>query len=87
MLRFFNSLGKRIQTFKPVNDKVVNVFTCGPSVYQRAHIGNFRTFLFEDVLIRYLEYSGHTVQRGMNLTDIEDKSITMAEKRGQRSSA
>lgn len=81
MLRFFNSLGKRIQTFKPVNDKVVNVFTCGPSVYQRAHIGNFRTFLFEDVLIRYLEYSGHTVQRGMNLTDIEDKSITMAEKK------
>jgi len=81
MLRLFNTLGKRIQTFKPVNKKVVNIFTCGPSVYQRSHIGNFRTFLFEDILARYLEYSGYTVYRGMNLTDIEDKALQEAEKK------
>lgn len=81
MLRLYNTLVKRIETFHPVNKKVVNIFTCGPSVYQRAHIGNFRTFLFEDVLARYLEYSGYTVKRGMNLTDIEDKSIEEAEKK------
>ena len=46
MLKLFNSLGKKLETFAPVNDRVVTVFTCGPSVYQRAHIGNFRTFLF-----------------------------------------
>jgi len=60
---------------------VLNVFTCGPSIYQRAHIGNFRTFLFEDVLVRYLEYSGYVVKRGMNFTDIEDKAIKEAEDR------
>jgi cysteinyl-tRNA synthetase len=80
MLRLFNTLGKRMQTFYPVNKKVVHIFTCGPSVYQRTHIGNFRTFLFEDVLVRYLEYLGYTVLRGMNLTDIEDKALKEAEK-------
>ncbi len=78
MLRLFNTLGKRVETFHPVNKKVVNIFMCGPSVYQRAHIGNFRTFLFEDILARYLTYSGYTVKRGMNLTDIEDKALKEA---------
>lgn len=81
MLRLFNSLGKRIEAFRPVNDEVTTVFTCGPSIYQRAHIGNFRTFLFEDILVRYLEYSGYRVRRGMNFTDIEDKAIREAKKR------
>ena len=78
MLRLFNSLGKKIETFRPVNKEVVTIFTCGPSVYQRSHIGNFRTFLFEDVLVRYLEYSGYRVRRGMNFTDIEDKAFEEA---------
>ncbi len=80
MLRLYNSLGKKIQAFRPVNPDVVNVFTCGPSVYQRAHIGNFRTFLFEDVLVKYLEFSGYRVKRGMNFTDIEDKAVAEARK-------
>jgi len=81
MLYLYNSMGKRLEVFRPVNPKVVNIFTCGPSVYQRAHIGNFRTFLFEDVLVKYLEYSGYKVKRGMNFTDIEDKAVLEAEKR------
>ncbi len=81
MLRLFNSLGKKIEPFKPVDPKVVAAFTCGPSVYQRAHIGNFRTFLFEDIVVRYLEYSGYTVKRGMNFTDVEDKAIQEAKTR------
>ena len=60
---------------------MVTVFTCGPSVYQRAHIGNFRTFLFEDILVRYLMYAGYRVQRGMSLTDVEDKAIAEAERK------
>ncbi|MEW6570013.1 MAG: class I tRNA ligase family protein [Nitrospirota bacterium] len=82
MLRLFNTLQRKVETFRPVNKRVVKMFTCGPSVYQRAHIGNFRTYLFEDVLVRYLEYCGFNVQRGMNFTDIEDKSIREAEKKG-----
>ena len=82
MLRLFNSLGKKREVFRPVNERVVTLFTCGPSIYQRAHIGNFRTFLFEDVLVRYLEYLGRRVERGMNFTDIEDKAIKEARKSG-----
>jgi len=81
MLRVFNTDGRRTETFRPANRQVVGIFTCGPSVYQRAHIGNFRTFLFEDVLVRYLEYCGYTVRRGMNITDVEDKAIETASKK------
>lgn len=82
LLKLFNTYGKRIEEFRPVNEGSVNIFTCGPSVYQRAHIGNFRTFLFEDILIRYLEYSGYKVRRGIIFTDIEDKAIREAEEQG-----
>ncbi len=80
MLKLYNTLGKKIVVFRPANKGVINMFTCGPSVYQRAHIGNFRTFLFEDVLVRYLQYAGYRVSRGMSFTDIEDKAIAEAEK-------
>ncbi len=59
----------------------MKMFTCGPSVYQRSHIGNYRTFLFEDVLQRYLEYLGYQVVRTLNFTDIEEKSILEAQRR------
>jgi len=78
LLELFNTLGKRIEAFQPVSKDMVRIFTCGPSVYQKSHIGNFRTFLFEDILVRYLEYSGYRVTRGMNFTDIEDKAIQEA---------
>ena len=52
MLRIFNTLGKKLEAFRPVRPQRADVFTCGPSVYQRSHIGNFRTFLFEDILVR-----------------------------------
>jgi len=81
MFKLFNSLGKKLESFQPVNPNVVTLFTCGPSVYQRSHIGNFRTFLFEDILVRYLEYSGYPIKRGMNFTDVEDKAIQEARAR------
>jgi cysteinyl-tRNA synthetase len=80
MLKLFNTAGQRIETFRPANRELTAVFTCGPSVYQKAHIGNFRTFLFEDTLVRYLEYSGYTVKWGMTITDVEDKAIAQAAK-------
>jgi cysteinyl-tRNA synthetase len=83
MLRLFNSFGKKIRLFRPVRKELVTVFTCGPSVYQRAHIGNFRTFLFEDILVRYLLFSGYKVKRGLIITDIEDKALAEAKKKGK----
>ncbi len=82
MLKLFNTFGRRLEPFRADKKKTVTIFTCGPSVYQRAHIGNFRTFLFEDILVRYLEYRGFRVRRGMAVTDIEDKAVKEAEKHG-----
>ncbi len=81
MLRLFNTFGRKIGPFYPIRKDLVTIFTCGPSVYQRAHIGNFRTFLFEDILVRYLEYSGYKVSRGLIFTDIEDKAVLEADKK------
>jgi len=80
-MKIFNTMGRKMEKFHPVNPKEVNIFTCGPSVYQRAHIGNFRTFLFEDIVVRYLEYAGCKVNRGMNYTDVEDKAVKEAYKK------
>jgi len=63
-----------------VEEGKVKMFTCGPSIYQRPHIGNYRTYLFEDVLQRYLEYGGYQVIRALNFTDVEEKSIQEAQK-------
>jgi len=82
MFKLFNTLSRQKEIFQPFGD-VVGIYTCGPSVYQYAHIGNFRTFVFEDVLVRYLKYKGYNVKRVMNLTDIEDKSIATARKYGK----
>ncbi|NJD55270.1 MAG: hypothetical protein FIA94_02555 [Nitrospirae bacterium] len=81
MLKLYNTFGRRVEPFRTDKGKQAAIFTCGPSVYQRAHIGNFRTFLYEDILARYLIYSGYAVDRGMAVTDIEDKAVTEAEKR------
>lgn len=80
LLNVFNNLTRKIELFKPSEDMKVKMYTCGPSTYQRAHIGNYRTFLFEDVLQRYMEYSGYKVQRLITLTDVEDKALTQAKK-------
>ena len=82
MLKLYNTFGRRLEPFSADRKNQVTIFTCGPSVYQRAHIGNFRTFLFEDILVRYLEYSGFRVKRGMAVTDVEDKAVIEAEKLG-----
>jgi cysteinyl-tRNA synthetase len=82
MLNLHNNLTRINELFCPLEDKKVKMYTCGPSTYQRPHIGNYRTFLFEDILHRYLEYSHYEVSRLMTLTNIEDKAITQSEKEG-----
>ncbi len=82
MLEIWNTLTRKLEKFEPLGD-IVGIYTCGPSVYQSAHIGNFRTFVFEDVLVRYLRFKGYNVKRVMNLTDIEDKAIEAARNEGK----
>jgi cysteinyl-tRNA synthetase len=74
-LRFFNTLTRTLEDFTPLESGMVRMYTCGPTVYGYAHIGNFRTFMFEDLLRRYLKYSGYKVLHVMNLTDVDDKTI------------
>ena len=83
MLQLFNTMSRRKEVFRPLN-RVVRMFTCGPSIYSPPHIGNYRTFIWEDVLQRYLEYGGLEVKRVINLTDIEDKAIEESQERGIR---
>lgn len=78
-LFLYNTLTRKKEAFVArEGGSTVKMFTCGPSIYARPHAGNFRTFLFEDVLQRYLEYSGYTVKRSINFTDVEDKAIRQA---------
>jgi cysteinyl-tRNA synthetase len=82
MLTLYNSMTKKMEEFKPKEKGKVKIFTCGPSIYQRPHLGNYRTFLYEDILVRYLEYLGYDVERVLNFTDIEDKAVEAAEAAG-----
>ena len=78
MLRLYNTMSRSKETFKPLKEGEVKIFTCGPSTYRRPHIGNYRTFLYEDILVRYLEYLGYEVNRVINFTDVEDKMLEEA---------
>lgn len=79
---FYNTLSKTQEPFEPRVAGRVKLFTCGPSVYRRQHLGNYRTYLFEDVLHKYLEYQGYTVERLLNFTDVEDKAVEEARAKG-----
>jgi cysteinyl-tRNA synthetase len=77
-LRFYNTLSKSEEEFIPLRAGEVRMYTCGPTVYDYAHIGNFRTYLWEDLLRRYLQFRGFRVVQVMNLTDVDDKTIAGA---------
>jgi cysteinyl-tRNA synthetase len=77
-LKVHNTATRSLQPFEPLTEGKANVYACGPTIYNHAHIGNFRTFLFFDLVHRYLEWSGYDVRFVMNLTDVDDKVIEAA---------
>src|SRR5467141_5471527 len=76
-LRFFNTYSRKLEDFvaRDAVSRKIDIYTCGPTVYSFAHIGNFRAYVFEDLLQRHLEARGFQVERVMNLTDVDDKTI------------
>src|SRR6266436_1265006 len=74
-LRLFNTLSGEIEEFQPIEDNLVRMYACGPTVYDYGHIGNFRTFIAVDILRRFLRQSGYKVRHVMNITDVDDKII------------
>ena len=81
-IRFYNTINRKKVKFEPITPGTVKLYTCGPTVYDTAHIGNFRTFLFEDLLKRFLIFKGYEVYHVMNITDVDDKTIKRANKEG-----
>ncbi len=81
-IRIFNTLTRQKEDFVPIESGKVSMYTCGPTVYDFAHIGNFRAFIFEDLLKRWFEYRDFKVTQVMNLTDVDDKTIKGSQKQG-----
>lgn len=81
-MKLYNTLTGKLEEFKTIREKEARIYTCGPTVYDFAHIGNFRTFCFEDVFRRYLKYKGYKVVQVMNLTDVDDKTIRRSKEEG-----
>src|SRR5580698_4213949 len=82
-LRFYNTLTQQVEPFQPREGNLVRMYTCGPTVYNYAHIGNLRTFTFEDILRRWLIYRGYQMDHVMNITDVDDKIIRNAAAEGK----
>jgi len=82
-LRFYNTLSQQAEEFSPARDNTVRMYTCGPTVYDYAHIGNFRTFTFIDILRKWLRASGFRLDHVMNVTDVDDKIIRNAAAQGK----
>jgi len=82
MLKIYNTLSRKVEVFKPIKKGNVGVYTCGPTVYDFMHIGNLRTFVFSDILVRTLKQNDYKVTSIQNITDIDDKIITKASSQG-----
>lgn len=82
MIKLFNTLTRKKEAFKPLKEGQIGMYSCGPTVYNFAHIGNFRNYIFVDLLKRYLKYKGYKLKHVMNLTDIDDKTIRDSAKEG-----
>lgn len=81
-LKLFNTSTRKKELFKPISKKEIKMYSCGPTVYNYPHIGNYRAYLASDLLRRYLEYKGFKVKQAMNLTDVDDKTIRDSQKEG-----
>ena len=75
MMNVYNSLTRRVEELKPLEGNEIRLYTCGPTVYNFAHIGNFRAYAFEDILRRVVQFNGMKIRQVMNLTDVDDKTI------------
>ena len=83
MLKFYNTKTHKLEEFKPLLGNQVRMYACGPTVYDYAHVGNFRANIFYDTVFRYLKYKGYEVKYVMNITDVDDKTIRSSREKKQ----
>jgi len=84
VLKLYNTLGRKKETFKPLKKGSVGVYSCGLTVYDYGHIGNYRAFVSSDILVRYLKYLGNKVKKVVNITDVDDKTIRESIREGKK---
>src|SRR4029453_8923391 len=82
MLRLFNTLSGRLEELRPMREGEVRIYYCGPTVWNYGHIGNFRSVVATDILVRYLRFKGYRVTHVMNITDVEDRIIAKSQEAG-----
>ncbi len=82
-MKFYNTLSRKVEDFKPLREGKVSMYSCGPTVYNYVHLGNLRAYIFVDMLKRYLTYRGYEVHHVMNITDVDDKTIRDSRKEGK----
>src|SRR3989344_1330024 len=82
-LKIYNTLARKKEALKPIKEGEIGIYACGPTVYNYAHIGNFRAMLSYDIFRRYLKYKGYKVKHVMNITDVDDKIIRDSQKEGK----
>ncbi|HII16740.1 TPA: cysteine--tRNA ligase [Candidatus Woesearchaeota archaeon] len=82
-LHLFNTLARKKENFEPIDAQLVRMYSCGPTVYNYAHIGNFRAYIVADLLKKYLRFRGYAVRHVMNITDVDDKTIRDSQKEGK----
>lgn len=82
MMKTFNTMSLQKEDFKPINEKTINMYVCGPTVYNYIHIGNARSAIAFDTIRRYFEYRGYEVNYVSNFTDVDDKMIAAAAEQG-----
>src|SRR5437867_7359109 len=78
-LRLYNTMSAKVEEFRPLQNSEVRMYSCGPTVYDYGHIGNFRTFVAVDILRRFFRQSGYKLRHAMNITDVDDKIIRRSE--------
>jgi cysteinyl-tRNA synthetase len=74
-IKLYNTLTRKKEILKPLKDNAIRMYTCGPTVYDCPHIGNYRAYIVSDILKRYLRFRGYAVRHVMNITDVDDKTI------------
>ena len=79
----YNTMSRKKEELVPLDGKKIRMYTCGPTVYNYAHIGNFRAYMFEDLLRRYIQFAGFEVEQVQNLTDVDDKTIRHSIEQGK----
>lgn len=82
-MELYNTKTRELEEFRPLSSREIKIYYCGPTVYNYAHIGNLRTFIFEDVVVKTMKYIGYNVTTTMNITDVDDKTIRDSQAAGE----